>query len=148
MGDASAPMRKYWPWVVWTYRAVEPYSYAMMRFFAGAIFFTHGYARLFVVNPTHGLNPSVAWLTPTGVGLIELVGGALLAVGLLTRPAALLLGLLWLMFAIGYTPASKGSWLMFGAFDRYPVFLMLLGLAFLMRGGGQYSLDRRIGREF
>ncbi len=148
MGDAGAPMRKYWPGVVWTYRAFEPYAYAMMRIFAGAIFFSHGFARLFMTNPSYGFNPSVAWLTPTGVGLIEFVGGALLTLGLLTRPAALMLMLLWALFALGFTPASKGSWLMFGAFDRYPVTLMLLAFAFLMRGGGRYSLDRRVGREF
>jgi hypothetical protein len=37
---------------------------------------------------------------------------------------------------------------MLGAFDHYPAMLFLLSLAFLMRGGGHYSLDRRIGREF
>ena len=147
MANESAALRKYWPGITWTYRAVEPCSYAMMRFFAGAIFFTHGYARLFSASPSYGFNPWVSWLTPFGVGMIELVGGLLLAIGLLTRPAALLLTLLWLLFAIGFTPTGKQTWLMLGAFDHYPAMLFLISLAFLWRGGGRYSLDRRIGRE-
>ena len=148
MNESSATMRKYWPWITWTYRSVEPYSYAMMRFFSGAIFFTHGYARLFTENTKFGLNPVVSWLTPVGVGLIELVAGALLAIGLLTRPAALFLTLLWLLFAIGFTPGGKQTWLMLGAFDHYPAMLFLISLAFLWRGGGRYSMDHKIGREF
>ncbi len=148
MSDHDAQMRKYLPWVVWTYRWIEPYAFALMRLFCGAIFFIHGYARLFMDNPTFGFNPAVEWLTPAGVGAIELVGGALLVLGLLTRPAALVLAGLWFLFAIGVPPNGKQHWLMLGAFDHYPAMLFLLSIAFLMRGGGRYSLDRRMGREF
>ena len=148
MNDHDAQMQKYLPWVVWTYQWVEPCAFALMRLFCGAIFFIHGYARLFTDNPTFGFNPAVEWLTPAGVGAIELVGGALLALGLLTRPAALALAGLWFLFALGATPGGKQHWLMLGAFDHYPAMLFLLSIAFLMRGGGRYSLDRRIGREF
>ena len=148
MSDHDAQMRKYLPWVVWTYQGIEPYAFALMRLFSGATFFIHGYARLFTDNPTFGFNWAVEWLTPAGVGAIELVGGALLVLGLLTRPAALVLAGLWFLFAIGATPGGKQHWLMLGAFDHYPAMLFLLSVAFLLRGGGRYSLDRRIGREF
>ena len=148
MSDPDRQMVKYLPWVVWTYRYVEPYSFAMMRFFCGGAFFIHGYARLFTDNPTFGFNPAVEWLPPFGVGALELAGGVLLALGLLTRPVALLLAALWFLFAIGATPNGKQHWLMLGAFDHYPAMLMLLSVAFLMRGGGRYSLDRLVGREF
>jgi putative oxidoreductase len=141
-------MGKYLPWMVWSYRYVEPYSLALMRFFCGSAFFIHGSARLFTDNRTFGLNSAVDWLTPSGVGLSELVCGALLAFGLLTRPAALAMTALWFLFAIGATPNGKQHWLMLGAFDHYPAMLMLLSIGFLMRGGGRYSLDRLIGREF
>ena len=148
MSEPEAPVRKYLPWIVWSYRLVEPFSFALMRLFGGGIFFIHGYARLFTDNPTFGFNPAVEWLTPEGIGAIELVGGALLVLGLLTRPAALVLAGLWFLFTIGATPAGKQHWLMLGAFDHYPAMLFLLSLGFLLRGGGRYSLDRRIGREF
>ncbi len=148
MSEPDRQMAKYLPWVVWTYRYVEPYSFALMRAFCGATFFIHGYARLFMDNPTFGFNPAVAWLTPEGLGAIELACGALLALGLLTRPCALILAALWFLFAIGASPNGKQHWLMLGAFDHYPAMLMLLSVAFLMRGGGRYSLDRRLGREF
>jgi putative oxidoreductase len=90
----------------------------------------------------------VEWLTPFGVGMLELAGGVLLALGLLTRPVALILAALWFLFAIGATPNGKQHWLMLGAFDHYPAMLMLLSVAFLLRGGGRYSLDRLVGREF
>lgn len=148
MSDPDRQMAKYLPWVVWTYRYVEPYSFALMRFFCGATFVIHGYARLFTDNPTFGFNPAVEWLTPFGVGMLELAGGVLLALGLLTRPVALILAALWFLFAIGATPNGKQHWLMLGAFDHYPAMLMLLSVAFLLRGGGRYSLDRLVGREF
>ena len=69
-------------------------------------------------------------------------------IALLTRPAALALAGLWFLFAIGAPANGKQHWLMLGAFDHYPAMLFLLSIAFLMRGGGRYSLDRRIGREF
>ena len=53
-----------------------------------------------------------------------------------------------LAIVLGATPGGKQHWLMLGAFDHYPAMLFLLSIAFLMRGGGRYSLDRRIGREF
>ena len=148
MGVPERPMGKYLPWMVWSYRHVEPYSFALMRFFCGATFVVHGYARLFTDNQSFGMNPAVDWLTPSGVGMIELVGGALIAFGLITRPAALALAALWFLFTIGATPNGKQHWLMLGAFDHYPAMLMLLSVGVLMRGGGHYSLDRLIGREF
>jgi putative oxidoreductase len=77
--------------------ALAPWGYTLMRFSAGAVVVYHGYAKLFA-----GFAPVVAKnvLTPLGfplpvvwayfLGVLELVGGAALAIGLLTRPLALL----------------------------------------------------------
>ena len=79
------------------YEVLAPWGYTLMRFSAGAVVLYHGYAKLFA-----GFAPVVAKniLTPLGfpfpivwayfLGIVELFGGAALAVGLLTRPIALL----------------------------------------------------------
>jgi len=79
------------------YQSIAPYSYAIIRFCAGAIVIYHGYMKLFA-----GFAGPVAQnvLTPLGfprpmawayfLGVLEFFGGAALAVGFLTRPLALM----------------------------------------------------------
>ncbi|MGA3305673.1 MAG: DoxX family protein [Stellaceae bacterium] len=132
------------------YRPFAPLSYAFIRFCTGAIFVPHGIQKLsggatadkFVV--ALGLAKPAPWAVT--MGMIELAGGIMLALGLLTRPAALLLAieLLVMIFAVhihnGFAWNSGGI--------QYPVMLLALCIAALFRGGGRYSLDRLIGREF
>ena len=68
----------------------------MLRFALGAIFLTHGYPKLVRPNPEmqhmfaqHGLPAQFVYVA----GILECFGGALLALGLFTRPAALLLAI-------------------------------------------------------
>src|SRR6516164_6359457 len=89
-------------------------------------------------------------LGPSVVGTFELVGGIFLALGLLTRPIALLFAVEWIAIAItgamGLKPGT--SWLMLGATPHYPAFVAALCIVFILRGGGRYSLDRLLGKEF
>lgn len=75
-----------------------------------------------------------AWLA----ALAEFVGGLLLAVGLLTRPAALLVvG----NFVVIYFVALAGE----GFLDREKELLFLAGaLFFMLAGAGRYSIDALI----
>src|SRR5918999_2196023 len=81
--QASAAARPIIPFVAPLYRAVEPYAYTIIRIAAGAIFIPHGVQKLFLGGATTTLG--------YGTGILELVGGALLALGILTRPIAILL---------------------------------------------------------
>jgi putative oxidoreductase len=81
-----------------------------------------------------------AWL----VMLTELVGGILIALGFLTRPAALAL-LIFMGFAV-MTHFSRGFFWSTGGFE-YPLMWGVAALFFLIRGGGPYSVDRAIGKE-
>jgi len=147
-GDDLA-MKKYWPWVTWTYRGLETGAWAMIRVSTGLVIATHGVARLFILDPAFGFTKYISALPPAGVGWLELAGGLMLALGLLTRPVALLLAIEWFLFTLGHVPSGRPqSWLMLGAIDHYPAMLTALNLAFLFRGGGRWSLDRAIGREF
>ncbi|HUN45426.1 MAG TPA: DoxX family protein, partial [Stellaceae bacterium] len=71
---------------------------------------------------------------------------ACIALGLFTRPAALIV---WLQMTVvivvfqwqyGYFWTNRGI--------EYALLWWLLCLAIFFRGGGRYSLDRLIGREF
>ena len=77
------------------------------------------------------------------MGLIEFFGGILLALGLATRPIALLaaglLGVAALKVHLG-----AGFFWTDGGFE-YPVMWAILALTFVVRGGGRYSLDRHFG---
>src|SRR5258708_12520916 len=76
------------------YEPLAPYAYAFMRFCVGATIVPHGYTKLFQgavgsaagMIAKLGLEPAVGWAY--FVGVVEFVGGILLAIGLLTRLAA------------------------------------------------------------
>jgi putative oxidoreductase len=140
-------MKKIIPRLVW-YGPFEPFAFAFIRFCTGAILLTHGVSRLFYGGSIAELGVLRGSLSPSAVGLFELVGGAMIALGLLTRPVALLFGLEWLAIAVAVPVKPGTSWIMLSASLHYPAMVAGICVAFLMRGGGRYSLDRLIGREF
>jgi putative oxidoreductase len=149
MSDQSelrqSELRKYVPALVW-YRPFEPYAFAFIRFGTGFVVAMHGVQRLFFGAKTAELGSLLASLPSSAVGTIELVGGAALAIGLLTRPFALLFGLEWLAVALAaHVPPDK-SWFMFGATEHFPALMVALCIAFLVVGGGWLSFDRAVNR--
>ena len=66
-----------------------PQAYALMRIVTGFLFLWHGVQKLFGYPPDERLAGAPAFILYTA-GPIELVGGALVMIGLLTRPAAFL----------------------------------------------------------
>jgi putative oxidoreductase len=82
--------------------------------------------------PAPGL---MAWLS----AIAEFAGGILLALGLLTRPAALLI-LLNMTTAVLLAHAGQS----FGEREKALLFAFI-ALQFLFSGAGRYSLDARIG---
>lgn len=143
------------PGLAGLYQSIAPYSYAIIRFCAGAILIYHGYGKLFdaafreavaqhVAGPMRLPNP-LAWAY--FLGLLEFVGGALLAIGFLTRPIALMLTVEFIIItywhhANGYAFSSPH-----GGFE-YPLLLTLVYAAIFFRGAGRCSVDRMIGKEF
>lgn len=135
------------------YDAVAPLSYAFLRFCFGVILMPHGYSKLFsgaAAGIAHryivhfGLPAPLAW--GYAVGLLEFVGAAMLAVGLLTRPVALLLTIEMLVVAFAIHIHNGYVWVHGGV--EYPLLLLVVAITILLRGGGRYSLDHAIGREF
>ena len=82
-----------------------------------------------------------------GLGIVQLLGGAALVLGLLTRPFALLF-VIEMIFSVilhyphGYTfAAPRGGY-------EFPLIMLLIYVAIFFRGAGRCSLDRKIGKEF
>jgi putative oxidoreductase len=140
-------MKKYVPSLVW-YGPFESFAYAFIRFCTGAVLLAHGVGRLFYGVSVAEFGGALGGLSASAVGWLELVAGALLALGLLTRPVALLFGIEWLIIAFAQPLRPGQSWFMLGATPHYPAMIVSFCLAFLFRGGGYYSLDRVIGKEF
>ena len=91
------------------------------------------------------VSPQTKALAPFA-GLIEFFGGLFLALGLLTRPvAALVVGLMGA--AVLSVHLRAGFFWTDGGYE-YPLFWGVVALSYVIRGGGAYSLDARIGREF
>ena len=135
------------------YESIAPYSYAIIRFAAGAIVVYHGYMKLFggMITPVAqnvlaplGFPMPVAWAW--FLGLLEFFGGIALALGLFTRPIALMFTIQLAVVtywhsANGYFfSAPRGGW-------EYPLLLTVIYFAIFFRGGGRCALDRKIGKE-
>jgi putative oxidoreductase len=148
--DAGTP-KPFLPALARIYQPLAPFGYAFLRVSTGAILIPHGAQKLFSGGAAALAGKTLAtWPAPLawayGIGMLEFFGGALLVLGLLTRPIALLFVIELLVFIFG-VHIDKG-WLWNRGGVQYPLFLLGLCLAFLFRGGGHYSLDRAIGREF
>lgn len=135
---------KFIPALVW-YRPFEPFALAFIRFSAGALIVPHGIDRLFL-SGAHSELGRLGAVSPL-VGIIELVGGILLALGLFTRPVALLLTIEWAVAAASLSLKPGTSWMLLGGTPHHPAYLAAICFAFIFAGGGHYSIDRMLGRE-
>jgi len=118
-------------------------GYALLRAMAGIVLFYHGYQKVFAMglSAVAGFFEKIGIFLPqiTGpfIGLLELIGGALLFLGLFTR-------YLGLLFAIEFIVASYASWiLMDRGYGKSELELLILfaGVLFATNGAGKLSLD-------
>lgn len=119
--------------------------YAILRVVAGALFAFHGMQKL------------LGWFDPPGQpavgsqlwfgGVIELVGGLLIAAGLFTRPAAFLASG---TMAVAYfqfhwkLELARNMWAPIVNHGEMAAIYCFLFLFFCVRGAGPYSLDARL----
>lgn len=121
-------------------RGGSRFAYAMMRIVVGAAFAQHGAQKLFgVFGGMDGLGASVEILSLMGVaGVIELGGGALVALGILTRLAAFLCsGLMASAYFMAH--AGRGLWPIENEGELAVLFCFVF-LYIACRGGGALSL--------
>ncbi len=140
----------FFPGVARLYRSVSPYSETIVRIALGLILLPHGVNKLFFGDALTasntmaklGLAPPLAWAY--FIGAVEFFGGLMLIVGLFTRAAALAIFVEMIVIAFG---VLWPKWFWGGRGMEFVVLMGLVALAVFFRGGGPYSLDRRIGRE-
>ena len=131
------------------YEWAEPVSWALVRLTAGLMIIPHGWPKVMAgIGATaagalakRGIQPA----EPLAVVLmlLETLGGLCVALGLFTRFFAV--GIAVEMAVIVYQYFPKFGWT--GPGYEYPLMWGLIMLAIALRGGGPYSLDRKVRRE-
>jgi putative oxidoreductase len=126
-------------------------SYLIIRVTAGLMLLPHGIPKVFNQGVAafaaaglarRGIEPALPLAYV--VAFLETIGGLCIALGLFTRFFAAAVAIE--MAVITYVNLPMG----FGWANRgyeYPLFWGLVMFAIALRGGGPYSLDRKIGRE-
>ena len=89
-----------------------------------------------------GFVPGTFW-SPL-LSFTEFFGGLLLAIGLLTRPAAVATSILLLVTIYYHWIFKDQGW----AGSEKSILWVAMTLFFAVHGGGRLSADRRIGKEF
>jgi putative oxidoreductase len=121
-----------------------PRVLSVVRVVVALLFMEHGTQKLLNFPPLGRPPPEMLSLSWTA-GALELVGGALLALGLFTRPVAFILcG--EMAFAYLFSHAPRGFFPVLNGGDAAILYcFVFLYLAFA--GGGPWSLDRIIWRR-
>ena len=123
--------------------AQAPRMLSVLRFVSALIFFVHGTQKVlwFPVSEMHPPVGSIFWIA----GVLELVGGALLMLGLFTRPVAFVLsGLMAVAYWMAHAPQSFYPALNGGDAAILYCFAFLY---FVFAGGGAWSLDALLFRN-
>jgi putative oxidoreductase len=119
----------------------RPRALATLRIVTAYLFITHGTAKLFG-TPHQDMFDGLQLMSLMGVaGILELAGGALLLVGLFTRPVAFLLcGFMAVAYFMAH--ASQGSVLvpMLNKGELAVVYCFVF-LYFAVAGAGAWSMD-------
>jgi putative oxidoreductase len=118
---------------------LEPHAYALLRITAGAMFMFHSFSKLF---DWHGGAKAVGSQLWVG-GVIELVGGALIALGLFTRPAAFLasgtMAVAYIQFHWKFD-LSEALWPIVNKGEMAALYCFVF-LFVAARGAGAWSID-------
>jgi putative oxidoreductase len=130
------------------YPAAADLAWALVRVTAGLMLIPHGWPKLMAgpaaigARVSQGMEPVLFW--GALIILLETVGGVLIAVGLFTRVVA---ALLLIEFLVIWKVHWPRGWAASASGLEFVVMWGLLFLAIMLRGGGPYSLDRKLGRE-
>ncbi len=135
------------------YEAFSPASYSFMRFATGAVLIPHGIQKIMlgsVVNLAPYIDKQMGVPYPLlwayFAVFAESVGAICLAIGLFTRVAALIIWIEMGVIIVSFQWQFGYFWTLKGY--EYALLWWLLCLAIFFRGGGRYSVDRLIGKEF
>jgi len=129
-------------------------SYLIVRLTAGGMLLVHGITKLttgtiagFAANSLarRGIEPALPLAYV--VWFLETVGAICIILGLFTRVFAAAIGIQFLIITFHAHWGAGFGWSRPGGGWEYPLFWGLIWVAIELRGGGPYSLDRKIGKE-
>jgi putative oxidoreductase len=141
-------------------QTLSPLAYALLRVAVGLALVPHGLRNTFGFFPNTGvralnLKDLAAQLDQSGyrpgqfwapaISITQLVGGPLLALGLLTRPVAAVVLAFLLVANLERWRVGKYFWNQLGL--EYTLMWTIATFYILVHGGGLYSLDHFIGRD-
>lgn len=126
-----------------------------LRIPAGIIFIPHGAQKLFGSFGGYGLEGTGQWMASIGLepgylmalaaGSAEFFGGIALLIGLLTRPAALVLAITMLV-AIVTVHLPHGLFMSNNGYE-FGLALLAISVALVVNGGGSFSVDRKLSAQ-
>jgi putative oxidoreductase len=153
MSEGRTETKLFLPFLQPFYDAVIPLSWLILRVAVGWNLLVHGWGKI-MIGPTPGFLKAFADLgyTPPefffwSSFLIEMLGGICIVLGLFTRFFAAAAAIEMLCITVTYWKSGNG----FGWMNRGYEYSLLWGWAcfvIALRGGGPYSLDRKLGWEF
>jgi putative oxidoreductase len=133
------------------YPQAEEWGYLLLRVVTGAMLIAHGWPKLMAgpaaiaanVMSRRGIEP--AYVVACIAIVLETLGAVCIILGLLTRPIALLLVIEFVIIVKSHLLAGWGV----GGGGAEFAFLWLIVLVFILaRGGGRYSVDAKLSKEF
>ena len=123
-----------------------------IRVAAGTIFIAHGAQKLFGWFGGYGIEGTAGWMASIGLepsillatlaGSAEFFGGLLLIIGLLVRPAALVLAVT-MAVAIVSAHLENGFFMSNNGYE-YALALLALCVGLVFRGAGSLSIDQTL----
>jgi putative oxidoreductase len=117
----------------------SPWLLSILRIVTGFLFIAHGTQKM-LGFPVPRSSPLVLWSLSGAAGVLELVGGALILVGLYTRPVAFVLsGLMAFAYFIAHAP--QGFWPIVNRGELAALYCFVF-LYLAAAGGGPWSLDQ------
>lgn len=117
----------------------RPQALAVLRIITALLFIEHGTMKLFGFPAAMGEGPLAPLMLVAA--LLEVVGGALLAIGLFTRPVAFILSG---QMAVAYFMAhfAKSFWPALNGGEAAMLFCFIF-LYFVFSGPGAWAVDKR-----
>jgi len=152
----TAKSRLYIPALGAIYEPLSPYAELLLRAGLGAILVVHGLQKFFAWFGGAGIERTAQLLEKFGypaplfltylIASLETFGGALLIIGLVVRPVAFAM-VIFMLFAVHYTSTTAG-FIWFRGGCEYSLAILFISFFYLINGAGQFSLDRKVSREF
>lgn len=147
--------KRIFPFMNPIYDFAGEYAEAALRITTGLFLVPHGAQKLFGWFGGYGLETTGQYFESVGMangylvalaaGSVEFFGGLALVIGLLTRVSA---AAAFILLAVATTTHLPNGFMWTSGGFEYPLMWTVFALYFWVKGGGCYSADRLIGREF